>query len=82
MATQHFVDEQSSSQQMMNLKRLQSEEDNENAVVISTGSAVPDEATMNASTEKVQEWLDTYEDDIILTSSSSTSSTAPTDCRR
>ena len=33
---------------------------------------------MNASSEKVQEWLNAYEDHILFASSSSTSSTAPT----
>ena len=50
----------------------------ENDDVTSTTSVAPFETTMNTSIEKVQQWLDAYEDDILFTSSVSTSSTTPT----
>ena len=43
---------------------------------VSTSS--PDEETMHVSLQKVQEWVDAYEDDILVSSSTSTCSTAST----
>ncbi|KAI0215103.1 hypothetical protein LSAT2_032881 [Lamellibrachia satsuma] len=75
MVTQKFVD---SLQQQINLTRLQTEEeDKENAAGTSTTSE-----TINDNVEKIQQWLDTYENENVLSplyhlSSSSTASTQP-----